>query len=913
MKYLVFFSICITIILACIFIVVFSVGATGDTFGSWLDPYLPEQGGTGTSTPPTIGQILIGDGTGQYDLTNSPIFINSSTTNASTTNLYVMDHIGIQTEESFHSLEIGGVSMKINTNYKDSDVSIWFGNIGSGQDRFWLDNWDTTYYNDTAQTFVLSDRLWIESDLTVVGNASTTGSMTANSLNILDVANINGDADGKIITYATGTKTLLGAIGTNNFIFGSPSSITTAAYNYAVGQNALASLASGENNVAIGYAALTSATSSDYNVAIGPFALKNNIASFNLAIGRNSLYYNTTGAYNFGLGNASLFNNISGNYNMGLGSGALISNTTGQANIALGTYSLYHNTTGNNNIGMGYRSIYNGNATNTLAIGYRTAYGTTISDHQNNAFLGYQSGYAITTGDNNTCLGNSSCETITSGDSNIILGYDLEPSSATASNEINIGNILRGVVNSGTEYLTVTTRDLVGGGAFVAPLIQFTNNNAIGQSTKIGAIDNGLFISNADDGLPLLAFAGAVATEPYAIMQYSTTTQELVLNLDTASTSQEYFTFGKTEINGDYYPIIKGYGDNGMSDVVALNNTLILTGESPFIGFFDTDDNTYNLLQMTADGILTLGGISSYRGATSTQTGLKETITTAGSLFGQSYLYDQTCITFKDGVKTGFSGPSYLGATCGKINDLNSGDGVWQGGMSFLVFASTTLGTYPLPFTKQELKEHEIDFYPSTTTDRYFKISQLDLTGSAIGNAGYYPILGGYSDGAFSNIVAMQDTIILYDTLDDDLTSLAFVGNQVSSIGSIEYDNQSYTFTFDELLGDANVLMTGLLTVQGTATSTLAGNLDVAGNIEGGNIYTGDLFFANGWKITEAEKLGRDYSGLVVFNGEGTEIMEITNDGIVNEQIKKLEERIAELENKQNWLIKLIKFIWTKI
>ena len=112
------------------------------------------------------------------------------------------------------------------------------------------------------------------------------------------------------------------------------------------------------------------------------------------------------------------------------------------------------------------------------------------------------------------------------------------------------------------------------------------------------------------------------------------------------------------------------------------------------------------------------------------------------------------------------------------------------------------------------------------------------------------------------------------------------------------------TYAINVTSGNTN--LAGDLFVGGNGTSTMAGNLDVAGNIEGSNVYTGDLFFANGWKITEAESLGRDYSGLVIFNKDGKEIAEITDAGFINydleKRIKELEKQIKNNQSFWDWI-----------
>ncbi len=56
--------------------------------------------------------------------------------------------------------------------------------------------------------------------------------------------------------------------------------------------------------------------------------------------------------------------------------------------------------------------------------------------------------YAITTGTGNIAIGDRANEITTTGVDNIIIGSDIDPSSASASNELNIGGTLYGNVQS---------------------------------------------------------------------------------------------------------------------------------------------------------------------------------------------------------------------------------------------------------------------------------------------------------------------------------------------------------------------------------------------------------------------------------------------------------------------------------
>jgi len=221
-----------------------------------------------------------------------------------------------------------------------------------------------------------------------------------------------------------------------------------------------------------------SATSSlFYSTAVGQGALAtaptSGAAQYNTAIGASALQSNTTGYYNTANGVNALYYNTTGYANTANGTGSLYSNTTGSNNTANGVNALYSNTTGSNNTANGVNALYyNKSATSSVAIGYTAAQGTANYSNQGgvylgfqsgysaatgsdyNTLLGYQSGYGVTSGARNVLIGNStiaaSYNQVTTGSNNIAIGNDVAVASATASNQLNIGNLIYGTGLDGT-------------------------------------------------------------------------------------------------------------------------------------------------------------------------------------------------------------------------------------------------------------------------------------------------------------------------------------------------------------------------------------------------------------------------------------------------------------------------------
>ena len=160
----------------------------------------------------------------------------------------------------------------------------------------------------------------------------------------------------------------------------------------ALGYAALANSNSGAAyNTAVGYEALGSVTGGDSNTAVGWRALRVNTGNYNTAVGASALELKT-----------------SSNFNTAVGYSAMRI-VTGGSSVALGSYAGDGMTTGSSNVLIGDSAGY---------------YGGGGSTAEQCTFVGSVSGYnAQLTGNNNTCL-----------------GYNSQPSSASVSNTITLGN-----------------------------------------------------------------------------------------------------------------------------------------------------------------------------------------------------------------------------------------------------------------------------------------------------------------------------------------------------------------------------------------------------------------------------------------------------------------------------------------
>jgi hypothetical protein len=161
--------------------------------------------------------------------------------------------------------------------------------------------------------------------------------------------------------------------------------------------------------------------SSTTNTCFGTDVLfVNTDGNFNSGFGYRVLYSNTTGYNNTGSGSVALYSNTTGRSNTASGIAALYSNTTGYTNTASGDSALYSNTTGYSNTASGVAAL-GGNSTGyyNTASGYAALNFNTMGNRNTangvfallkatgsrNVALGFNAGYAITTGVDNIMIG----------------------------------------------------------------------------------------------------------------------------------------------------------------------------------------------------------------------------------------------------------------------------------------------------------------------------------------------------------------------------------------------------------------------------------------------------------------------------------------------------------------------------
>ena len=174
----------------------------------------------------------------------------------------------------------------------------------------------------------------------------------------------HNNANGTTIVGRDAGEGLTSGIGNTALGYAAMNSLTTGGYSTFLGHNAGLVHTTGGYNMAIGYGAMddTNAgnnslgstentfigvdsgggtwadTSSSYNVGVGNYVMDDALdgASYNTAVGQNSMSALTTGDYNTALGRASAHNLTTGTQNVLLGYGAVTNAVSSQNQIVIG-------------------------------------------------------------------------------------------------------------------------------------------------------------------------------------------------------------------------------------------------------------------------------------------------------------------------------------------------------------------------------------------------------------------------------------------------------------------------------------------------------------------------------------------------------------------------------------------------
>jgi hypothetical protein len=192
-----------------------------------------------------------------------------------------------------------------------------------------------------------------------------------------------------------------------------------------VGEDSTGTLSSANNNIGVGKGIFAALTSGNANAVLGNGLSSATTSERNVAIGHNALNDATT---------------ANNNVCIGYEAGGSLTVFAGNNNIAIGTEALGTLTDRADNIAIGYRAVGMNDAaviSQVVGIGVLALSDVAFGGYGNVA-LGYQAGYAQTSGLHNTMLGRAAGINVTTGGTCICIGYNSQ-TSASGTSEIVIG------------------------------------------------------------------------------------------------------------------------------------------------------------------------------------------------------------------------------------------------------------------------------------------------------------------------------------------------------------------------------------------------------------------------------------------------------------------------------------------
>ena len=305
---------------------------------------------------------------------------------------------------------------------------------------------------------------------------------------------------------------------------------THGAHNIGVGADSLWYNTTGSRNIGIGTVAVGDNTTGNDNIGIGYASMeKGHDANSNIGIGSFVMHRNSSGSRNVGIGERVL-ERVTSNDNLAIGyyaanwisaaTNALAignyaqQNSTGSSNVAIGHNSQQNTANAPDNVSIGNNALKNATGERNVAIGNNAGTGVPNAGFKRNVIIGHNAGASMETGaDYNVIIGSSSGVPLSTGASNILIGYAVNTPTATTSNHLNIGNVIKGDLSTkkigiGVDTITATLH-LKGGSAAAGSAPMKLNPGTPMTTPEAGAIEydgSKLYLTTGDGVRRQIAF-----------------------------------------------------------------------------------------------------------------------------------------------------------------------------------------------------------------------------------------------------------------------------------------------------------------------------------------------------------------------------------------------------------------------
>tara|TARA_R100000900_G_scaffold59788_1_gene48285 strand:+ start:1072 stop:3357 length:2286 start_codon:yes stop_codon:yes gene_type:complete len=408
------------------------VGAMGDT-------------DAGTTVDGSLGNVLIGEGTGGGAWANSAVnytvgvgyqALNGAMTSDATGSVGVGYRAGKSITDGVGNTAVGYNALTTNAEghystaigyqaLEDANENANAQNVAVGYQAAL--NLSTGAFNTAIGT-------------QAIGNGTTTGDWNVAIGQGAGYALTSGEANIAIGGNAGVAMTTTGATVLIGKSAGEAINSADADGTVAIGKDALKALTDGQNNIAIGHVAADAMTVSNRNVILGAEAF----TTAGTATGQDD---------NIGIGYRALNSaNVQDfNRNVAIGSYSMFSSGTNQqtGTVAIGYSALGDLTSGVRNTGVGYTSIYaNTTGADNTALGYGSLAGLNHADGDHNTAVGVNGGSNLVTGYQNTFIGSNNQPSASGSINQTTLGYAV---TAVANNSVTLGNASVTAVYAGSD------------------------------------------------------------------------------------------------------------------------------------------------------------------------------------------------------------------------------------------------------------------------------------------------------------------------------------------------------------------------------------------------------------------------------------------------------------------------------
>ncbi|MDB5266126.1 MAG: hypothetical protein JWM39_839 [Parcubacteria group bacterium] len=511
----------------------------------------------------------------------------------------------------------------------------------------------------------------------------------------------------------------------------------------------------------------------------------------NVAIGNNALHINSGGTSNVAIGYQAMLVNQTGSSNTAIGSQALIFNQTGSSNTAIGQQALNSNTVGSNNVGIGANALQNNTtATNTVAIGVFAAggsaaytnqggtyvgYSSGFSAHSSsdyNSFFGYQSGAQDTTGNDNIFIGAqpnfSGAGYVTTGANDIGLGFNTRFPSATASNQLNIGNFIYGTLPATTTASTFS--------------VPTAGHLGIGSSSPYAKLS--VHANNGSTDTTLFSIGSSTASLTTTLLSVSNTG---VITSNAAATST--FTNGIALTGG----------------CVSVNGACIGVGSAGTVTSVDAVGGTTGLTfsggPITSSGVLTLAGtLGVANGGTGavTLTGLVKgngtgafTAAVAGTDYQAPLAFTYPLVNTANTISLAFG--TTTANTWSQLQQFNGGASTTQLTVTGSTYLATTGGNVGVGTAAPAFKLDVAGPINTNIFSGYYQGGQLLAYASSTNGATIFGLQAG-GQNATTSASAISLTAIGFKALSANTTGFANTGVGFSSLisNTTGFDNTAF-------------------------------------------------------------------------------------------------------------------------